>query len=65
MNTEDGRCGLEVTGSYRILLVKAFEWRLFLVRIDRLIFFFKYQTHMRKQTVTGVHYFYFYCRSWR
>jgi hypothetical protein len=39
MNTEDGRCGLEVTGSYRILLVKAFEWRLFLVRIDCLNFF--------------------------
>lgn len=34
MNRENGRCGLEVRGSDRILLVRAPEWCLFLVKID-------------------------------
>lgn len=38
MNREKGRCGLEVRGSDRILLVRAPEWRLFLVKIDLTLF---------------------------
>lgn len=38
MNRENGRCGLGVRGSDRILLVRAPEWHLFLVKIDFSLF---------------------------
>lgn len=44
----------EVRGSDSILLVRALEWSLFLVKIGSTFFFFKCQAHMRKQSVTGI-----------
>lgn len=38
MNRENDRCGLGVRGSDRILLVRAPEWHLFLVKIDFSLF---------------------------